>query len=85
MSEENWEKFNDLLGRMGMALIPIKHKSRAWKIGDKSYSKKGVRELKNLKCDINYEKGRGASNKKRELQVINEDNFMECAGVGVEK
>lgn len=73
---------------MGMTLLPIKNKTRTRNVGERGSSRKGVRELKNLKCNINYEKGRGASHKSRVLPyclVINEDSLMERAGVGFDE
>ena len=52
---------------MSMMVVPIKNRRRSKDVGDRSSSRKGVRELKNLKCDINYEKARGASHKSRVL------------------
>ena len=63
MEFEEWGKIDELLGRMGMALVPIKHKSRTRNLGEKISSRKGARELKNLKCGINYEGERGESHK----------------------
>ena len=65
LSEEECKKFNALLSHMGMSLVPTKKKSKIRKTREKSSSRKGVRELKNLKCEINYEKERGASYKNR--------------------
>ncbi|KAM7493534.1 hypothetical protein LguiB_028143 [Lonicera macranthoides] len=65
LSEDDWEKFSGFLGNMGVSLIPIKQRTSTKKRGEISSSKKGVKELKNLKCDITYEKGRGVSHNRR--------------------
>ena len=54
-----WEKFKVLLNKMGVSPVPIKKKDRTRKTGGKGSSRKGLRELKILKFDINYEKERG--------------------------
>lgn len=61
LGNEDWEVLKALLNKMGMALVPIQKKDKDRKTKGNGSSRKGMRELKNLRCDINYERERGAS------------------------
>ena len=59
VSKEEWDRFSKLLNKMDVSLVPIRRKVKHKKSESKGSSRKGARELKNLKCDINYEREKG--------------------------
>jgi len=61
LSKEEWDKFSVLLENMGVTMVSNQKRGKGRKTGRKSLGRKGVRELKNLKCDINYEKSKGGN------------------------
>ena len=61
LSKEDWEKFSALLEKMGVTMVSNQRRGTGRKTGRKSSGRKGVRELKNLKCDINYETSKGGN------------------------
>ena len=59
VSKEEWDRFSKLLNKMDVSLVPIQRKVKHKKSESKGSSRKGARELNNLKCGINYEREKG--------------------------
>ena len=52
-----WKKVEDILSQLGLQLIPNNYKSFTEGSASTVRRKKGFRELQNLKCNVNYERG----------------------------
>lgn len=59
LNQKDWCVLKELINKMVLSVVPLKECKNKRRGGGKGSQKRGLRELKNLKCSINYERERG--------------------------